>query len=82
MKETLYVIATRGKNNQEIYLKATEKETRVKGDVAKIKILCEWTTDIEEAIATFSYSDIEKMAKNYFVNYSKWYVTSYEGTFK
>ena len=81
MKQEMYVIATRGKNNKEIYLKATEKETRIKGDKVHIKILCEWTENIGEAIATFEYSETEKMAKNYFINYKKWYVKSYQAEF-
>ena len=82
MKETLYVIATRGKGNKELYLKATDKETHIKGKKQQVKILCEWTENIEEAIATFTYSDIEDMAKNYFVNYNRWYITNYEGRFE
>lgn len=81
MKETLYVIATRGKGGKEVYLKATEKEVRVKGDKVKSKILCEWTEDIDEAIATFTYTDIENMAKGYFEHYNRWYIKSYDGDF-
>lgn len=81
MKETMYVIATRGKGNKEVYLKATEKEISIKGDKVHKKILCEWTDNIDEAIATFTYSDIEYVANNYFVNYKKWYIKEYQANF-
>lgn len=75
MKEKLYVIATKGRQNKEVYLKCSTKET------ASGKILMEWTEDINEAMATFSYRELEDCAKNYFKNYTKWYITSYEATF-
>lgn len=75
MKETLYVIATRGRNNKEIYLKCSNKESK------DHKILMEWTENIDEAMATFSYSEIEQCGKNYFKNYNKWYIKDYEGIF-
>ena len=58
MKQELYVIATKGRNNKEIYLKCSEEET------TKDIILMKWTTDIEESYADFEYSNIEKFAKN------------------
>lgn len=75
MKEELYVIATKGRQNKEVYLKCSDKET------TNSKILMEWTEDINEAMATFSYSELEDCAKNYFKNYTKWYITSYKATF-
>lgn len=68
MKQELYVIATKGRNNQEIYLKCKEVETQ------KDTILMEWTTDIEKSYADTTYSNLEKFAKNYFKNYKKWYI--------
>ena len=75
IKERLYVIATRGRNNKEVYLKCSNKELQ------NGKILMKWTEDINEAMATFSYSEIEQCAKNYFKNYNKWYITDYKGIF-
>lgn len=72
--EELFVIATRGRNNKEIYLKCSDKES-------KNKILMEWTEDITEAMATFNYSEISECAKNYFKNFNKWYITSYNARF-
>jgi hypothetical protein len=63
--EELYVIATRGRNNKEIYLKCG-------------KNLMEWTEDIEESYADFNYSDIEKFAKEYFKNFKKWYIKEWK----
>lgn len=74
MKETLYVIATRGRNNKEIYLKCSDREVNN-------KILMEWTEDINEAMATFTYTECEDCAKRYFKNYNKWYITSYKASF-
>ena len=76
MKEKMYVIATKGRNNKEVYLKCSDKET--KGN----KILMEWTEDIDEAMATFSYSDIAKNAEAYFKNYNKWYIKEHNYDFK
>lgn len=76
MQEYLYVIATKGKNNKEIYLKCSDKETTTG------KILMEWTENIDEAFATFSYTETEECADNYFKNYNKWYITRYKATFK
>ena len=81
MYEKMYVIATRGKQGKEIYLKCTEKEIRVNGNKINTKILCEWTDNIEDAIATFTYSDIEYTANNYFTNYKKWYIKEYNAKF-
>ena len=75
MKETLFVIATKGRNNKEIYLKCSEKETK------KGKILMEWTENIDEAMATFSYTEIEDCAKKYFKSFNKWYVKEWIADF-
>lgn len=75
MKQELYVIATKGRNNKEIYLKCSEEET------TKDIILMKWTTDIEESYADFDYSSIEKFAKNYFKNFNKWYIKKWVATF-
>lgn len=75
MKQELYVIATKGRNNKEIYLKCSEEET------TKDIILMKWTTDIEESYADFEYSNIEKFAKNYFKNFNKWYIKKWVATF-
>lgn len=75
MINELFVIATKGKGNKEIYLKCSDKETK------SHKILMEWTEDINEAMATFSYSETEECAKNYFKNYNKWYIKSYKASF-
>lgn len=76
IKQQMYVIATRGRHGKEIYLKCSEKETK------NNKILMEWTEDIDEAMATFSYTETEDCAKKYFKNYKKWYITDYLATFK
>lgn len=75
MKEKLYVIATKGKNNKEVYLKCSNKETK------DGKILMEWTENIDEAMATFTYTETEECANNYFKNYNKWYIREYNATF-
>ena len=71
----LYVIATHGRGNKEVYLKCSDKETSLG------RILMEWTESIDEAMATFSYSEIEDCAKRYFKNFNKWYVKKYIGIF-
>lgn len=79
MKERLYVIATRGRNNKEIYLAIDEAKSNFEYyDTIKFK----WTENIEEAIATFNYADIEKTATSHFKNYTKWYITDYEANFE
>jgi hypothetical protein len=75
VESDLYVIATRGRGNKEIYLKCSDKETSTG------RILLEWTENIDEAMATFSYSEIEDCAKRYFKNYTKWYIKKYIGIF-
>lgn len=75
MKQELYVIATKGRNNKEIYLKCSDEET------TNDTILMKWTTDIEESYADFEYSNIEKFAKNYFKNFNKWYIKKWVATF-
>lgn len=75
MQETLYVIATRGRQGKEIYLAIDEKSP-------VNKVLMKWTDNIDEAMATFSYSETEDCAKKYFKNFTKWYIKSYEACFK
>lgn len=75
MKEQLFVIATRGRQGKEVYLKCSDKET------SKGKTLMEWTEDINEAMATFTYTDTEECAKKYFKNYTKWYIKEYTALF-
>lgn len=75
MRETMYVIATKGKNNKEIYLKCSNRESR------DGKILMEWTENIDEAMATFTYTEVEECAKKYFKNFNKWYIRNYIATF-
>lgn len=71
MKVELFVIATKGKGNKEIYLKC-------KDDTTTDKILMEWTTDIEQSYADYDYASIEQFAKNYFKNYNKWYIKQWK----
>ena len=75
MRETMYVIATKGKNNKEIYLKCSNRESK------DGRILMEWTEDINEAMATFTYTEVEECAKQYFKNFNKWYIRNYIATF-
>lgn len=76
MKEILFVIATKGRQGKEIYLAYDEDNSPIN------KVLMKWTENIDEAVATFSYSEIEECAKKYFKNYNKWYVKSYRASFK
>ena len=78
MKEILYVIATRGKNGNEIYLMIDEE----RGKLNPYKVYFKWTNNIENAYADFSGYDIEKFAKSYFKNYNKWYITCYKAKFE
>lgn len=75
MKEQMYVIASRGRANKEIYLKCSDKETK------SGHIMMEWTEDINEAMATFEYYEAEECAKNHFKNYNKWYIKAYVADF-
>lgn len=75
MKETMFVIATKGRNNTEVYLKCSDKETK------SGKVLMDWTTEIDDSYADFSYTDIEKFAKSYFKNFKKWYIKEWVATF-
>lgn len=75
VEANLYVIATRGKGNKEVYLKCGDSET------ADGRIHMEWTENIEEAYATFDYHETERAAKSWFKNYTKWYVKKYVGVF-
>lgn len=75
MKERLYVIATRGRQNKEIYLAVDENRNDYD------KVYFKWTENIDEAIATFTYTDIEDTAKNHFKNYNKWYIKEYNADF-
>ena len=61
----LYVIATRGRNGKEIYLKCSETKSGM-----------EWTEDIEESYA-LEYHLIKRFAEDYFKNFKKWYLTEY-----
>ena len=74
MKENLFVIATRGRQGKEVYLKCSDKG---KGD----KILMEWTENIDEAMATFTYTDAEECAQKYFKTFNKWYIKEYQANF-
>lgn len=74
MKQEMYVIATRGRNNKEIYLAVDESKNTE-------RIMFKWTEDIEEAYAAFTYSDVEDTARNYFKNFNKWYITTYKAIF-
>lgn len=78
MKEILYVIATRGKNGNEIYLMVDEE----RGKLNPYKVYFKWTNNIENAYADFNGYDIEKFAKGYFKNYNKWYITCYKAKFE
>ena len=75
MKQELFIIATRGRGNKEIYLAVDESKNY------KDKVYFKWTEDIDEAYATFEYSDIEYTAKHYFKNYNKWYITTHNYSF-
>lgn len=74
MKEKLYVIATKGRQGKEIYLACNE-------DSPVDKVLMKWTENIDEAMATFSYTETEDVAKSYFKNFNKWYIKEYVATF-
>lgn len=78
MKQTMFVIATRGRGNKEIYLAVDEN----KKSKNYYKTLFKWTEDIDEALATFNYCDIEECAKNHFKNFNKWYIKEAEFEFK
>ena len=75
MKEALFVIAARGRQGKEIYLKCSDKETK------SSKVLMEWTLDIDEAMAVFEYVEAEECAKRYFKNFNKWYIKEYQALF-
>jgi hypothetical protein len=75
MKENLYVIATRGIKNKEIYLGIDEGNN-------KDNILMKWTENIVDAYALFDEWEIEEYAKKYFKNYKKWYIKKYECKFE
>lgn len=78
MKQEMYVIATKGKGNKEIYLAVDEsKESKTN----PYKIYFKWTENIDEAYASFTYTDTETTAINHFKNYTKWYIKSYMATF-
>jgi hypothetical protein len=78
MKQEVYVIATRGKGNKEIYLAVDESR---ESKTNPYKIYFKWVDDINEAMADFTYTDIEETAINYFKNYTKWYIKSYMASF-
>lgn len=75
MKQEMYVIATRGKGNKEIYLAIDESKD------SNDRIYFKWVEDINEAYATFTYTDVETTAINHFKNYTKWYIKSYMASF-
>lgn len=79
MKERLYVIATKGRGNKEVYL-AIDESKESKTD--PYKVYFKWTEDINEAMGTFTYTDVEDCAKHHFKNFNKWYITSYMADFK
>lgn len=70
MEETLYVIATAGRNNQEIYLKCKETANGM-----------EWTNDIEESYADYDYGRIQDFANEYFKQFNKWYIKKWVAKF-
>ena len=76
MKEKLFVIATKGRKGKEIYLAVDEERSKYSQ-----KMFFKWTENIDEAIATFTYTDVEDTAKRHFKNYNKWYITSYDALF-
>lgn len=78
MRELMYVIATRGQHNKEIYLAVDEKRSAGAGT----KIFYKWTEDVDEAIATFTITDAEEQAKRHFKNFNKWYIKRHFFTFK
>ena len=79
MKEEMFVIATRGKNNKEIYLAVDETKEDKNNPY---KVYFRWTEDVEEALSTFNYSDVEETAKHHFKNFNKWYITTHSYDFK
>lgn len=62
----LYVIATRGKGGQEIYLKCSDDGSN----------RMEWTTNIDDSYAV-EYRHAKDFAENYFKHFNKWYLTEY-----
>lgn len=78
MKQEMYVIATRGRGGKEVYLAVDESKESKNNPY---KVYFKWTENIDEAIATFTYTDIEDTAKNHFRNYNKWYIKSYMADF-
>lgn len=75
MKQEMYVIATRGRKGAEVYLAVDESKQDPN------KVYFKWTENIDEAVATFTYTDIEDTAKKYFKNFNKWYIKSYNAIF-
>lgn len=73
--ETMFVIATKGRNNKEIYLAVDESKNTD-------KVIFKWVDTPDDAYMTFSYSDIEETAKHYFKNFNKWYITTCKVDFK
>ena len=72
----MFVIATKGRNGKEIYLAVDEERSK-----STQKIFFKWTEDINDAIATFTYTDVEDTAKRHFKNYNKWYIRSFDALF-
>lgn len=77
MIQEMYVIATRGRGGVEVYLAVDESRNEQNLE----KVYFKWTENIDEAIATFTYSDIEDTAKRHFKNFTKWYIKSYNAVF-
>lgn len=77
MKQEMFVIATRGRQGKEVYL-AYDNERSSK---SLTKCYMKWTEDIDEAMATFTYTDAEECAKKHFKNFNKWYIKPFMATF-
>lgn len=78
MKQEMYVIAARGRGNVEVYL-AVDESIKCKDP---FKVFFKWTENINEALATFTISDLEDTAKCHFKNYNKWYIKPINATFE
>lgn len=75
VEANLYVVATRGAGNKELYLACDESEC------ADGRPRMKWTDKIEDAYATFDYHETEDFAKSWFKKYNKWYIKKYIGLF-
>lgn len=79
MKETMYVIATRGRQGREVYLAYDEERASKSKD--PYKLFFKWTENINEAYALFHDWELEDWAKEYFKNFNKWYVKGFQAIF-